>query len=166
MKKYEKGHAVSWLSLVISLIAIALSLFVYFEQKDEATTAIDEVKQSVSDLDQRVALANARNDLLRLEDQIKTESVSEETKREISDIRTELNKNFTNVSGESKQKWEEVDRGLQKLQLSLAQNSQEAPAAYDDLLDSFNKTLSISLGNNSNTISDLENGPGSPDTLF
>jgi len=166
MKKYEKGHAVSWLSLVISLIAIALSLFVYFEQKDEATTAIDEVKQSVSDLDQRVALANARNDLLRLEDQIKTESVSEETKREISDIRTELNKNFTNVSGESKQKWEEVDRGLQKLQLSLAQNSQEASAAYDDLLDSFNKSLSISLSNNSNTISDLENGPGSPDTLF
>jgi peptidoglycan hydrolase CwlO-like protein len=142
--KKKGGGGPAWLALLVALVALWIAWSAYRRTggtldtlvtnplKDTQVAATPPAEAEGGG-DWRAALDRARERLLNRRDEVQEDRDLEAVQRDIADIRANLEKAW-HGAGEAKEKWQELDSDLDRLQAQLREKSGQAKETLDGLV--------------------------------
>lgn len=155
MEKQEKVNAaVAWIALIISVIALWVGIVAFNRSGqnlfptigEETQEAADEVAETTGEVaetteevaetaDQIAARVEAEAVLLKVKGDVAEDEISEETKQQLQEVRTNLREAYADADDEVKQQYEQIDEDLETLETQLEGETAEALLTVENLLE-------------------------------
>lgn len=135
------GGGPAWLALIVALVALWIAWSAYRRTGGTLDTLVaNPTTEAPADLpaeaeegDWRAALDRARERLLSRRDEVEQERDLEAVQRDIAEIRAALERTWRGA-GEAKEKWQDLDAELERLQGQLRDGSERAQETLDGLV--------------------------------
>ena len=139
--KKSGGGGPSWLALLVALVALWIAWSAYRRTGGTLDTLVAnpldapkaELPAEAEDGDWRAALNRARERLLSRRDEVQEDRDLEAVQRDIAEIRTTLEKAWRGA-GEAKEKWQDLDAELERLQRQVRDGSAKAKETLDGVV--------------------------------
>ena len=135
------GGGPAWLALLVALAALWIAWSAYRRTGGSFDTLVAnpleapkaELPAEAEEGDWRVALDRARERLLNRRDEVQEDRDLEAVQRDIAEIRATLERAWQGA-GEAKQKWQDIDAELERLQRQVRDGSAKAKETLDGLV--------------------------------
>jgi chromosome segregation ATPase len=139
--KKSGGGGPAWLALLVALVALWIAWSAYRRTGGSFDTLVAnpleapkaELSAEAEEGDWRAALDRARERLLSRRDEVEQDRDLEAVQRDIAEIRAALERAWRGA-GEAKEKWQDLDTELERLQGQLREGSEKAQATLDGLV--------------------------------
>ena len=144
--KKSGGGGPAWLALIVALVALWIAWSAYRRTGGTFDTLVANPLAAVTEKtppaeapaeaetgDWREALANARERLASRRDEVRDDKDLEAVQRDIAEIRATLERTWRGA-GEAKEKWEDLDGDLERLQRQVRDGSEKAQETLDGLV--------------------------------
>lgn len=140
--KKSGGGGPAWLALIVALAALWIAWSAYRRTGGTFDTLVanpiaaareETPPAEVDGGDWREALASARERLLSRRDEVREDKDLEAVQRDIAEIRATLERTWRGA-GEAKEKWEDLDGDLERLQRQVRDGSEKAQETLDGLV--------------------------------
>jgi chromosome segregation ATPase len=140
--KKGSGGGPAWLALLVALAALWIAWSAYRRTGGTFDTLIAnplararqaDLPAETEEGDWRAALDRARERLLSRRDDVQHERDVDAVQRDIAEIRATLEKAWRGA-GEAKEKWQDLDAELERLQGQLRNGSERAQETLDGLV--------------------------------
>ena len=141
--KKSGGGGPSWLALLVALVALWIAWSAYrrtggtldtlVANPIDASRAEAKPPAEAEEGDWRAALDRARERLLSRRDEVQEDRDLEAVQRDIAEIRATLERAW-HGAGEAKEKWQDLDAELEKLQRQVREGSAKAKETLDGLV--------------------------------
>lgn len=135
------GGGPAWLALIVALVALWIAWSAYRRTGGSLDTLVAspvaeapaQVPAEAEEGDWRATLDRARERLLSRRDEVEQERDLEAVQRDIAEIRAALERTWRGA-GEAKEKWQDLDAELERLQRQLRDGSAKAKETLDGLV--------------------------------
>lgn len=138
------GGGPAWLALIVALVALWIAWSAYRRTGGSLDTLVaNPIEAPKADLpaeaeegDWRAALDRARERLLSRRDEIQQDRDLEAVQRDIAEIRAALERAYHGAGDKAEEvrdKWQDLDAELERLQGQLREGSERAKKTLDDL---------------------------------
>lgn len=135
------GGGPAWLALIVALVALWIAWSAYRRTGGTLDTLVaNPMAEAPADLpaeaeegDWKTALDRARERLLSRRDEVEQERDLDAVQRDIAEIRAALERTWRGA-GEAKEKWQDLDAELERLQGQLREGSERAQETLDGLV--------------------------------
>lgn len=140
--KKSGGGGPAWLALLVALVALWIAWSAYRRTGGTFDTLVAnpvagepaaKLPAETEEGDWRAALDRARERLLSRRDEVEQDRDLEAVQRDIAEIRAALERAW-HGAGEAKEKWQDLDAELERLQGQLRDGSEKARETLDDLV--------------------------------
>lgn len=139
--KKSGGGGPAWLALLVALVALWIAWSAYRRTGGSFDTLVAnpldapkaEMPAEAEEGDWRAALDRARERLLSRRDEVQEDRDLEAVQRDIAEIRATLERAW-HGAGEAKEKWQDLDAELEKLQRQVRDGSAKAKETLDGLV--------------------------------
>jgi flagellar motility protein MotE (MotC chaperone) len=140
--KKSGGGGPAWLALLVALVALWIAWSAYRRTGGSLDTLVAnpleapkkaELPAEAEEGDWRAALDRARERLLSRRDEVQEDRDLEAVQRDIADIRATLEKAW-HGAGEAKEKWQDLDAELERLQRQVRDGSTKAKETLDGVV--------------------------------
>lgn len=139
--KKSGGGGPAWLALLVALVALWIAWSAYRRTGGSFDTLVAnpleapkaELPAEAEEGDWRAALDRARERLLSRRDEVEQDRDLEAVQRDIAEIRAALEKAWRGA-GEAKEKWQDLDAELERLQRQVRDGSAKAKETLDGLV--------------------------------
>jgi len=139
--KKSGGGGPAWLALLVALVALWIAWSAYRRTGGSLDTLVAnpleapkaELPAEAEEGDWRAALDYARERLLSRRDEVQEDRDLEAVQRDIAEIRATL-EGAWHGAGEAKEKWQDLDAELEKLQRQVRDGSAKAKETLDGLV--------------------------------
>jgi septal ring factor EnvC (AmiA/AmiB activator) len=131
----------AWLALLVALVALWIAWSAYRRTGGSFDTLVAnplaapkaELPAEAEEGDWRAALERARERLLNRRDEVAQDRDLEAVQRDIAEIRATLERAW-HGAGAAKEKWQDLDAELERLQGQVREKSEKAQATLDGLV--------------------------------
>jgi chromosome segregation ATPase len=139
--KKSGGGGPAWLALLVALVALWIAWSAYRRTGGSFDTLVAnpleasraELPAEAEEGDWRAALDRARERLLSRRDEVEQDRDLDAVQRDIAEIRATLERAWRGA-GEAKEKWQDLDAELERLQGQVRERSEKAQATLDGLV--------------------------------
>jgi len=140
--KKSSSSGPAWLALLVALVALWIAWSAYRRTGGSLDTLVanpipeasaEKPPAEVEEGDWRATLDRARERLLSRRDEVQEDRDLEAVQRDIAEIRAALERTWKGA-GEAKEKWEDLDAELERLQGQLRDGSAKAKETLDGLV--------------------------------
>src|SRR6185295_2678296 len=144
--KKAGGGGPAWLALLVALVSLWIAWSAYRRTGGSFDTLVanpvaagraSAPPAEAESGDWRAALEHARERLLSRRDEVQQDRDLEAVQRDIAEIRTNLERAYHGAGDKAEEvrnKWRDVDAGLERLQGQLREGSEKAKATLDGLV--------------------------------
>lgn len=127
---------VAWLALLVAVVALGFAVVAFNRSgRDVATVIREQTQDTAEDIQLGAARIQAETRLASLRARIAAGESREEVGEEAQDVRADLEAAYANASVEAQQQWQEIEPRFEQLEAQLRDESADALAAFDRLLD-------------------------------
>ncbi len=142
MRHTNTLQIVAWTALIISLLSLILAWSAFNRSgQDLSSEVAEDLRMARLELQQDLAIVEARADLLALRAQIEAEEQYAETRAEVAEVRNDLRIAYLNAETEVQQEWREMDAALEDLENNLRDESADAVGSLTNALDAIERDI-------------------------
>ncbi len=152
------NSVVSWIALLIGALALPIAVVAYNRSGEDISTTVEKKTADVVDEAQDTTaqvgskMADVGNDiaqnaaemrtraelearLIQIQSEVNANNVTDNTVKEVQDLRTDLRNTYANASDEAKEQVDEMDSDLAELEMQVRQDTAAALANISSLLE-------------------------------
>ncbi|HEV2856261.1 MAG TPA: hypothetical protein VHC97_25955 [Thermoanaerobaculia bacterium] len=142
----KSGGGAGRLALILSILALVLAWAAFRRTGGELGTLWNDVTRGVGDrvrvtagdgsnaVERQAELARAQTRLLGRRAEVAAERNLEQVRRDVAEIRADLERSYRNASSGAKERWQGLDADLERLQGQLKDGGSKALDTLDSAL--------------------------------
>lgn len=135
-KELKQTQTTTWLSLALAAVALVIAILAYNRAGQDISSVIaEETAESVENVQQLAALAEAQVELAAIRARIIAGEFGEDLAQEVAQTRRNLAQAYENASDEVQAEWQELDTELEILEEQVRNGSAEALGTANNLLE-------------------------------
>lgn len=143
-------RAVAWLALLVSVVSGVLAVSAYNRSGENLETVVsrqfDDMRQEA---EIAAARAEARTRLLAIRAEVAAGQSSEETAREVAEVRQDLAEDLRDEPANIRQDWQQVDNNLQRLEQQIRNQSADALGTLESIIGDLEREIRVEDNNKS-----------------
>jgi DNA anti-recombination protein RmuC len=152
MAAERSGGGVARLALLVAILALAIAWAAYRREGGEVRTLWSDLTRGTDERarvvatdsdgeDFRAWLKRARERLQSRRSDVEKERNLQEVRKDVADIRENLQRTYRDASAESKERWKSMDSNLQRLQTELEEKSSKMLEELDATLEKMKREM-------------------------
>ena len=132
---YMKSNPASWIAIVLSVIALIISLVAWnIASKNSLQGRIQSLQQGSQNLSQQLSLQQARQRLQEISSGLSTNNNYDQALKDVTALRESLRMNFQHTTAQTQESWQNADSQLKTIQEQLQAKSTQVGATIATLL--------------------------------
>lgn len=141
-QKRSGGGCGTWLALILAALALIVAWAAYRRTGGELGTLLQDAGihyESSAEAGWKKDLEEARIRLLKQRPEVAGEGDLAQVRRDVAELRADLDRTYRNTSTAAKEQWKEFDADLARLQGQLEEGRAKALATLDTVLEKTRK---------------------------